>query len=65
MSELGKEIKALRIVLAEQGVEVTLERLVEVLEKALKGPERACARCMRSPLGLCVDCLMRLVKEKP
>ena len=66
MSEFSDDIKALRILLAEKGVEVTLERLVEVLHDALERDEqRDCQSCAISDLGLCVDCLIDLVKERP
>lgn len=66
MSEFSDDIKALRILLAEQGVEVTLERLLEVLESSLSiRVDRDCGNCLSSELGLCIDCLIDLVKEKP
>lgn len=64
MSEFGDEIKALRILIAEQGIEVTLERLLEILEKALDTrSERDCVECLRADLGLCFECLKKLVTD--
>ena len=67
MSEFIDDLKALRILLAEQGTEVTLERLLEVLEIALndreKGEEIKCFDCQTADLGLCYKCLERMAKE--
>jgi hypothetical protein len=69
MSGFYDELKELRTFLAENGVEVTLERLLEVLEDALnereagQKPERFCPLCQTSNLGLCADCLKDMLQE--
>lgn len=65
MSQFGDDIKALRILLAEQGIEVTLDRLLDVLEKNLNTYEdRGCYQCQTADFGLCFQCLLKLVKEE-
>ena len=69
MSDFYRELKELRLLLAENGVEVTLERLLQVLEDALndretgKEPEEFCPQCQVSNLGLCADCLIKILQE--
>jgi hypothetical protein len=69
MSEFYDEIKAMRSTLAEVGVEVTPERLLEVLENALndreagKKPKHFCPACQVSNLGLCADCVKDIIQE--
>jgi hypothetical protein len=67
MSEFSDDLKAIRILLAEQGIEVTLEKLLDVLEKALndrkKDEEIECFDCQVAEIGLCFSCLKRKVQE--
>ena len=64
MSEFGDEVKAIRIMLAEQGVEVNLEILLDVLEGAVQSrEERECFRCKEAEFGLCFPCLKEKIQE--
>ena len=67
MSDCIDDLKALRILLAEQGTEVTLERLLDVLETALNEREESeeiqCFDCQTADLGLCYKCLEKRVRE--
>lgn len=64
-SEFYSEIKAIRVLLAESGLEITIEDLLDVLEKALDDKaERACPFCDSSMIGLCFSCLKEMVRNR-
>lgn len=64
MSEFGDEVKALRIMLAEQGIEVNLEILLDFLEEAMQSrDERECFRCKEAEFGICFSCLKEKIQE--
>ena len=66
MSEFGDDVRALRTQLAETGLEITIDDLLEVLEESLAHQvSRACPTCFSSAFGLCFSCLSEMVRTRP
>jgi hypothetical protein len=66
MSEFGDDVRALRQQLAEAGLEITIDDLLEVLEESLAHQvNRACVTCFSSAFGLCFPCLSEMVRTRP
>lgn len=50
--------------LAERGVEVTLDRLVAILEESMNSEEeRECRQCGNAFMGMCYACLVLKIQE--
>ena len=62
MNEFSDDVKAMRIIIAEAGYEVTLEDLLDILEAAVQ-EERDCVECGTSDVGLCYSCLIEKVRK--
>ncbi len=63
MSTFGEELRSLRDLLAEQGIEVTFERLAIILDEAGESEEHDCVQCRSALLGLCYGCLVTRIQE--
>ena len=62
-NEFRKEIMSLRTTLSEHGLEITLEDLLDVLERALNEKEmRNCPMCLSARLSVCFPCLAEMVR---
>lgn len=66
MSDFGRDIRAIRHQLAENGHELTVEDTIALIDECLTMKlSITCNACCDSKFGVCFSCLKQIVEGRP